>query len=83
MTPPRRQPPTRAEVVAVLAALGDRTEADVAELIGSLELAWLVSQVEERYDTTLQLTDETVQQMSTVTGAVATLRDLLPGAADG
>lgn len=67
----------------MLAALGDRTVEDVTERIGSLELAWLVSQVEERYDTTLELTDETVQQMSTVTGAVVTLRELLPGAGDG
>jgi hypothetical protein len=82
MTPPRREPPSRAEVISVLAALGDRAAEDVTERIGSLELAWLVSQVEERYDTTLELTDETVRQMGTVTGAVATLRDLLPGAGD-
>jgi hypothetical protein len=83
LTAPRREPPTRAEVIAVLAALGDRVAEDVTERIGSLELAWLVSQVEERYDTTLELTDETVRQMSTVTGAVLTLRGLLPGAGDG
>jgi hypothetical protein len=70
-------------VIAVLAALGDRAAEEVTELIGSLELAWLVSQVEERYEATLELTDETVRQMSTVTGAVATLRVLLPGAGDG
>ncbi len=83
MTAPRREPPTRADVIAVLAALGDRTAQDVTERIGSLELAWLISQVEERYGTTLELSDETVHQMSTVTGAVVTLRELLPGAGDG
>lgn len=83
MTAPRREPPTRAEVIAVLATLGDRAAQDVTERIGSLELAWLVSQVEERYDTTLELTDEMVLQMSTVTGAVVTLRELLPGTGDG
>jgi hypothetical protein len=83
VTTPRRDPPTRAEVIAVLAALGDRDATDVTERIGSLELAWLVSQVEERYDTTLELSDETVRQMATVTGAVVTLRELLAGARDG
>lgn len=83
MTAPRREPPTRAEVIAVLATLGDRAAQDVTERIGSLELAWLVSQVEERYGTTLELTDEMVRQMSTITGAVVTLRELLPGNGDG
>ena len=83
MTAPRREPPSRADVVAVLAEMGDRATEDVTERIGSLELAWLVSQVEQRYDTTLELTDETVQQMATVAGAVVTLRELLAGAGDG
>lgn len=80
MTAPRREPPTRAEVIAVLAALGDRAPEEVTERISSLELAWLVSQVEQRYDTTLELSDEAFEQMATVTGAVVTLADLLPGA---
>lgn len=83
MTTPRREPPSRADVIAVLAEMGDRATEDVTERIGSLELAWLVSQIEQRYDTTLELTDETVQQMTTVTGAVITLRELLAGAGDG
>ena len=83
MTTPRREPPSRADVIAVLAEMGDRATEDVTERIGSLELAWLVSQIEQRYDTTLELTDETVQQMTTVTGAVVTLRELLAGAGDG
>lgn len=77
------QPPSRAEVIAILATLGDRTADDVTERIGSLELAWLVSQVEQRYDTILELSDETMEQMATVTGAVVTLRELLAGAGDG
>jgi hypothetical protein len=80
LSTPRRDPPTRAEIIAVLAAMGDRTAADVTERIGSLELAWLVSQVEQRYDTTLELSDEAVRQMATVTGAVVTLGELLSGA---
>jgi hypothetical protein len=80
LTAPQREPPTRAEVIAVLAALGDRAPEDVTERIGSLELAWLVSQVEQRYETTLEISDEAFEQMATVTGAVVTLRDLLPDA---
>lgn len=83
MTAARRDPPTRAEVIAVLASLGDRAAQDVTERIGSLELAWLVSQVEQRYETTLELSDETVREMATVTGAVAALQELLAGAGDG
>ncbi len=80
MSAPQREPVTRAEVIDVLAALGDRTPQDVTERIGSLEVAWLVSQLEQRYDTTLELTDEAFERMGTVTGAVGALRDLLPGA---
>jgi acyl carrier protein len=80
---PQREPPSRAEVVAIIAMLNDREAADVTERIGSLELAWLVSQVEQRYGTTLELSDEAVQQMTTVTGAVVALRELLAGAGNG
>jgi DNA-binding transcriptional ArsR family regulator len=83
VTAPALEPPGRAEIIAILAALGHRAAEDVTERIGSLELAWLVSQVEQRYATVLELSDETVEQMATVTGAVATLRELLAGAGDG
>jgi acyl carrier protein len=63
--------------------MGDRAPDEVTEGIGSLELAWLISQVEQRYDTTLELTDETLRQMATVAGAVATLSRMLAGAGDG
>lgn len=83
MTSPRRRPPARCEVVAILAAMGGRAPDDVGEEISSLELAWLVSQVEERYHTTLELDDAALERMMTVSGAVATIRQLLEGAADG
>ena len=73
--------PTRAEVVAMLASFGDRDHEQVAERIGSLELTWLITQVEQRYDVTLELTDETLAQMATVSGAVAAIADELAGAA--
>lgn len=83
MMTPRRQAPDRFEVIAILAAMGNRVPDEVAEEIGSLELAWLVSQVEERYDTTLELDDEALRQMTTVSGAVATIHQMLAGTADG
>jgi hypothetical protein len=78
-----RQPPGRPEVIAILAAMGDRAPDEVAEEIGSLEVAWLISQVEERYATTLELDDDALQQMMTVAGAVAAIHQMLAGTADG
>ncbi|HEY7146924.1 MAG TPA: hypothetical protein VH637_21985 [Streptosporangiaceae bacterium] len=75
--------PDRAEVIAMLATFGDRDAADVAERIGSLELTWLITKVEERFDITLDLSDEDLHQMSTVTGAVSVLHELLAGAGHG
>ena len=39
----------RSEVVAMLATYGDRRPEQVPEAIDSLELAWLIHQVEQRY----------------------------------
>jgi len=77
------EPPGREEVVTILAKLGDRTPDDVTEQIGSLEVAWLISEVEQQYHVTLELSDETLAQMVTISGAVATLADLLSGVPDG
>lgn len=76
-------PPDREEVVAILAKLGDRTPDEVTDPIGSLELAWLISEVEQRYGATLELSDEAMTQMVTVSGAVTTLSRLLTGDTDG
>jgi acyl carrier protein len=69
-------PPGREEVVAILAKLGDRTPDEVTEPIGSLELAWLISEVEQRYGVTLELNDEVMERMLTVSDAVTTLGSL-------
>jgi len=82
MTSRELQPPGRQEIVAILAAMGGRAPDQVVENIGSLELAWLVSQVEDRYDTTLELDDAALARMMTVSGAVTTIHQLLEGAAD-
>jgi hypothetical protein len=72
--------PSRDEVIAMLASFGDRSPAEVAERIGSLELTWLITKVELKYGVTLDLSDEALAEMTTVAGTVATLRDVL---ADG
>lgn len=73
----------RDEVIAMLAAFGDRPADAVGDTIGSLELTWLITQVEEKYAVTLDLTDEQFSQMTTVPRAVETLRDALAVAAHG
>jgi len=73
-------PPNREEVIALLATFGDRSPDEVAEQIGSLELTWLITKVETHYNVTLDLSDEALSQMTTVSGAVAELREVLAGA---
>jgi acyl carrier protein len=64
----------RSDVVAMLASYGDRPAAAVRDRIDSLELAWLVHQVEQRYGVPLDLSDDELLQMSTVDDAVIVLR---------
>jgi acyl carrier protein len=63
--------------------MGGRAPDEVVEKIGSLELAWLVSQVEERYGRRLDLSDDALRQMTTISGAVAAIHQMLAGANDG
>lgn len=73
--------PDRDTVVAMLATLGGRGVEQVHERIDSLELVWLVHQVEQRYSVTLDLSDEQLGRMSTVAGAVEVLDEALPRSA--
>jgi acyl carrier protein len=75
--------PGHQEVVAILATLGDRRVEEIGDQVSSLELTWLITQIEQRYDTTLELSDEVMAQMMTVTGAVTALRDILGGTEPG
>jgi acyl carrier protein len=68
---------SRDDVVAMLATYGDRTPDQVREKIDSLELAWLVHQVEQRFGVSLDLEDDSLIAMSTVDGAVKVLGDAL------
>ncbi|MFG2044262.1 phosphopantetheine-binding protein [Dactylosporangium sp. NPDC048998] len=60
----------------MLATYGDRRPEDVAEGIDSLELAWLIHQLEQHYGTALDLSDDELARMSTVGGAVEVLAGL-------
>jgi acyl carrier protein len=75
--------PVRDDVVAMLATYRDRAVEDVPERIDSLELAWLVHQVEQRYGVVLDLADEELMRMSTVAGAVTVLGEALTEGAHG
>jgi hypothetical protein len=74
--------PQRSDVVAMLATYGDRQPDQVPEAIDSLELAWLIHQIEQRYGA-LDLDDATLTRMSTVTGALEVLRGLEVGPSHG
>lgn len=63
----------RNDVLDLLAHYRDQSPHDVGEQVGSLELAWLVYAVEERYGVRLDFTDDELGAMSTVDGAAAVL----------
>ncbi|HEY2551092.1 MAG TPA: hypothetical protein VGI64_10995 [Streptosporangiaceae bacterium] len=74
--------PQRSDVVAMLASYGDRESDQVPEAIDSLELAWLIHQIEQRYGV-LDVDDDMIARMSTVTGVLDVLRALRVGSPDG
>jgi hypothetical protein len=71
----------RSDVVAMLATYGNRQPELVPESIDSLELAWLIHQIEQRYGV-LDVDDDMLERMSTVTGVVDVLNDLKVGSPD-
>jgi hypothetical protein len=73
-------PPQREDVIAMLASYGDRRPDQVPEAIDSLELAWLIHQIEQRYGV-LDVDDDMITRMSTVTGVLGVLTDLRVGSA--
>jgi hypothetical protein len=68
---------SRADVVDMLASYGDRRASAVGDRLDSLEVAWLVHQVELRNGLALDLTDDQVSLMSTVDEALAVLRQAM------
>ena len=69
--------PGRDEVLAMLASLDGRPAQDVPELIESMELAWLVHQVEQRYGVRMELDSGQYGRMTTVSGAADVLREVI------
>ena len=69
-TPP---PPGRAEILSWLTGLGERPPG--AERLDSMELAWLVHQVEQRSG--VELDDDQLARMTTVDDAVAVITEAL------
>jgi hypothetical protein len=74
--------PDRDSVIAMLAAFGDRAPEAVDDVIGSLDLTWLIAEVEQRYAVVLDLTDEQFSRIRTVDDAAQVLRETLGSAAD-
>ena len=66
-------PPGRVEIIDWLSGLGQRPPG--TERIDSMELAWLVHQVEQRYG--VELPDEQLERMTTIDAAVAVLAEVL------
>ncbi|MFC6090058.1 hypothetical protein [Saccharothrix lopnurensis] len=69
--------PDRDDVLAMLASLDGRPAQDVPELIESMELAWLVHQVEQRYGVRMELDSGQYGRMTTVSGAADVLREVI------
>ncbi|MEU1686770.1 MULTISPECIES: acyl carrier protein [unclassified Micromonospora] len=73
----------RADLVSMLAELTAKPVDQVPDRIGSMELAWLVHLVEQRYDRRLELTDDQLAGIRTVDDALAVFQTSLTVPADG
>lgn len=67
----------RDDVVSMIASLGDRSVDEVGDRVDSMQLAWLMHQVEQRYGVEIELNDGQYARMSTVDGAVEVLREAI------
>jgi hypothetical protein len=69
----------RAQIVDMLAGYHGRPEGTDIDTIDSLELVWLLHQVETRESVRLDLDDDDLVRMNTIDGAVDVLNRNLPG----
>lgn len=69
--------------MTMLAELSAKPAAEASDRIGSMELAWLVHLVEQRYDRRLDLTDDQLAGIRTVDDALVVFRASLTASADG
>jgi len=75
-------PVSRETVIGIIAGHRNQPAATVPEQIDSLGVAWLVHEAERLLRLPLELTDDLLEQMSTVTGAVEVLRRAQAGDSD-
>jgi hypothetical protein len=68
------------DVLTMLRGYRERGGDPGADGVDSLELVWLIHQVEQRYGVRLDLTDGQLSSMSTVDQAAAVLSAVLAGA---
>ncbi|WFE35939.1 acyl carrier protein [Micromonospora sp. WMMD975] len=73
----------RADLVTMLAELTAKPVDAVPDRLGSMELAWLVHLVEQRYDRRLDLADDQLAGIRTVDDALTVFRTSLTAPADG
>lgn len=69
--------------MTMLAELTAKPAAEVSDRIGSMELAWLVHLVEQRYERRLDITDDELAGIRTVDDALLVFRASLTASADG
>ncbi|MFV8129998.1 acyl carrier protein [Streptomyces syringium] len=74
---------TKELLVEILAEYGEREADDIAERVDSLELAWLVHSLEERYGLELDLDDIQLARMTTLDAALDVLGEVLPSPENG
>jgi acyl carrier protein len=72
----------RKDVVAMVASFGDRPVDEVSERVDSIQLAWLVHQVEQRYGVEIELDEAQFARMATITGAVEVLGETVMAVED-
>ncbi|MER5705269.1 acyl carrier protein [Micromonospora sp. NPDC020750] len=73
----------RADLLTMLAEMTAKPVDQVSDRVGSMELAWLVHLVEQRYDRRLDLTDDQLAGIRTVDDALAVFHACLTAPADG
>jgi hypothetical protein len=66
----------RAEILLLLAGFGGRRPEQVPEALDSMELAWLIHQIEQRHNTRMDLDDAVLARMTTVSGVATVLNEL-------
>ncbi|MEV4555506.1 acyl carrier protein [Kitasatospora sp. NPDC049285] len=81
--PAPQGPLDRTAVRSMLARYGDRSPEQVEEELGSLELTWLIAEVEQAYGVQLDLDDDRLDAIRTVDDAALALGAVLAAAGAG